>query len=495
MSTPTTPSPDFPAWFPSALVKELRQGLRTLSFILLLSLFPAALALFFLFSFIPDPTGKGTLVSPEVCNSIFWTFLIFAVAGAIPFRALFSIREELESRNSELLLLTRQTSGRITMGKWTSFMAQALLIMFICLPFALIRYYYGQVNLVQDLTALSLIYLVCGVLTAFCLWASALSLLLRLATMGLLFLICSTGLSLFSSGLEINLFKDGFGMGLLRTAVILTDVFLVIRTLLILVRRWFAPIAENTFAPLRKALLPVYASTIVFMLLILDSPSLVKSLVTTHLIFLWTYSIFLIVIELTTPSSLLPIHVQQMNEKQTGWFQRLFFLPGMPGVFFFSILTAFLMGISGYLLHLMEDSTSSESGIQSILFMTCLVIFGWYAVVMPALVLKPAWKRLKNNTLLVYILFWSVSSFFLVLLISMEGYLPLLPGSTFFALLSKQKIATFDTSGFFIFFALLELMAAFLMMGLSNGEWFATLKKSLNSPQDGEKQEDGAEQP
>lgn len=496
MSTPTTPSPDFPSWFPSALVKELRQGLRTLSFILLLSLFPAALALFFLFSFIPDPTGSGTLVSSGVCNSIFWTFLIFAVAGAIPFRALFSIREELESRNSELLLLTRQTSGRIIMGKWASFMAQALLIIFICLPFAFIRYYYGQINLVQDLTAISFIYLACGILTAFCLWASALPLLLRLATMGALFLICSTSLSLFSSGLEINLFKDGFGMGLLRTAVILTDVFLVIRTLLILAQRWFAPIAENTFAPLRKALLPVYISTIVFMLFILDSPFLMKSLVTAHLIFLWIYSIFLIVIELTTPSSLLPIHVQQTNEKQTGWLQRLFFLPGMPGGFFFSILTAFLIGISGYLFHLMEHSTtSSENGIQSTLFMICLTIFGWYAVVMPALVLKPAWKRLKNNTLLVYILFWCVSSFFLILLAAIDGYLPLLPGSTFFALLSKEEIATFDTSGFFIFFALLEVMAAFLMMGLSNGEWFATLKKSLNSRQGGEKQEGGAKQP
>lgn len=441
------------------------------------------------------PHWQRDLVSSGVCNSIFWTFLIFAVAGALPFRALFSIREELESRNSELLLLTRQTSGRIIMGKWASFMAQALLIMFICLPFAFIRYYYGQINLVQDLTAISFIYLACGILTAFCLWASALPLLLRLATMGALFLICSTSLSLFSSGLEINLFKDGFGMGLLRTAVILTDVFLVIRTLLILAQRWFAPIAENTFAPLRKALLPVYISTIVFMLFILDSPSVVKSLVTVHLIFLWFYSIFLIVIELTTPSTLLPIHVQQTNEKQTGWFQRLFFLPGMPGGFFFSILTAFLIGISGYLFHLMEHSTSSGNGIQSILFMICLTIFGWYAVVMPALVLKPAWKRLKNNTLLVYILFWSISSFFLVLLISMEGYLPLLPGSTFFALLSKEEIATFDTSGFFIFFALLEVMAAFLMMGLSNGEWFATLKKSLNSRQGGEKQEDGAEQP
>lgn len=53
------------------------------------------------------------------------------------------------------------------------------------------------------------------------------------------------------------------------------------------------------------------------MLFILDSPSVVKSLVTVHLIFLWFYSIFLIVIELTTPSTLLPIHVQQTNEKQT----------------------------------------------------------------------------------------------------------------------------------------------------------------------------------
>lgn len=488
MNKSTTPSPDFPAWVPSALVKELRQGLRTPSFILLLSLFPAALALFFLFSFIPSPLGTGAIIGPEVCNGIFWLLLVFTVVGIIPFRALSSIREELESRNNELLLLTRQTSGRIIMGKWTSFMAQALLIIFICLPFALIRYYYGQVDLVQDLTAISLTYLACGVLTAFCLWASALSPLLRLATMAGLFIICCTGFSLFSAELEINLFKDGFWMGLLLTAIILMDVFLLIRTLLILAQRWFSPVAENTFAPLRKTLLLVYTNTIVFMLFILDSTSTVQSIASTHLTFLWIYSAFLIIMELTTPSILLPIHVEQMRGKRLGWFQRRFFLPGIPGGVFFSMLTAVLIGISYYLLYFMDHPASATNSIKPVLYTVCLVIFGWYAVTMPALVLKRAWKRLKNNTLLVYILLWSVASFFLMLLGVMDGYLPLVPGSTFFALLDKQRMTTFSNSELFILFAFMELMAALLMMRLSNGEWFATLKKSMKPRRDGENQ-------
>ena len=51
----TSRSLDFPIWVPSALVKELRQGLRTPTFILLVSLFPTLLSFFFLFSFIINP--------------------------------------------------------------------------------------------------------------------------------------------------------------------------------------------------------------------------------------------------------------------------------------------------------------------------------------------------------------------------------------------------------------------------------------------------------
>ena len=46
-------------------------------------------------------------------------------------------------------------------------MAQSLLIAFISLPFFLIWYYYGEINLVQDVTLFFLLYLGSGMLTAY----------------------------------------------------------------------------------------------------------------------------------------------------------------------------------------------------------------------------------------------------------------------------------------------------------------------------------------
>ncbi len=169
----TSRSLDFPIWMPSALVKELRQGLRTPSFILLVSIVPSLLSFFFLFSFIINPLDGEPFVSPDGCQIIFWVTMVVALLFIMPLRASTSIRNELLTRNNELLLLTRQSAGRIVLGKWISFMAQSLLIAFISLPFFLIRYYYGEINLVQDVTLFFLLYLGSGMLTAYTLWASA----------------------------------------------------------------------------------------------------------------------------------------------------------------------------------------------------------------------------------------------------------------------------------------------------------------------------------
>ena len=176
----TSRSLDFPIWMPSALVKELRQGLRTPSFILLVSIVPSLLSFFFLFSFIINPLDGEPFISPDGCQIIFWVTMVVALLFIMPLRASTSIRNELLTRNNELLLLTRQSAGRIVLGKWISFMAQSLLIAFISLPFFLIRYYYGEINLVQDVTLFFLLYLGSGMLTAYTLWASAMPSLMRI---------------------------------------------------------------------------------------------------------------------------------------------------------------------------------------------------------------------------------------------------------------------------------------------------------------------------
>lgn len=65
----TSRSLDFPIWMPSALVKELRQGLRTPSFILLVSIVPSLLSFFFLFSFIINPLDGEPFISPTDARS------------------------------------------------------------------------------------------------------------------------------------------------------------------------------------------------------------------------------------------------------------------------------------------------------------------------------------------------------------------------------------------------------------------------------------------
>lgn len=142
--------------------------------------------LFFLFSFIINPLDGEPFISPDGCQIIFWVTMVVALLFIMPLRASTSIRNELLTRNNELLLLTRQSAGRIVLGKWISFMAQSLLIAFISLPFFLIRYYYGEINLVQDVTLFFLLYLGSGMLTAYTLWASAMPSLMRIIAFSLM---------------------------------------------------------------------------------------------------------------------------------------------------------------------------------------------------------------------------------------------------------------------------------------------------------------------
>ena len=324
----TSRSLDFPVWMPSALVKELRQGLRTPSFILLVSIVPSLLSFFFLFSFIINPLDGEPFVSPDGCQIIFWVTMVVALLFIMPLRASTSIRNELLTRNNELLLLTRQSAGRIVLGKWISFMAQSLLIAFISLPFFLIRYYYGEINLVQDVTLFFLLYLGSGMLTAYTLWASAMPSLMRIIAFSLM------GIGILTLGgnhAELNFFRDGAGEGVLLIFLVLADAFLVISSLLLLAREWFSPAAQNTAAPLRKLLLAFFAASILPLPFLENASGSIQNIITGNSIFVMVYGIFLMIINLNTPARLLPIHMEQMKNKRFSRLQQLLFLPGMPG--------------------------------------------------------------------------------------------------------------------------------------------------------------------
>ena len=396
----TSRSLDFPIWMPSALVKELRQGLRTPSFILLVSIVPSLLSFFFLFSFIINPLDGEPFISPDGCQIIFWVTMVVALLFIMPLRASTSIRNELLTRNNELLLLTRQSAGRIVLGKWISFMAQSLLIAFISLPFFLIRYYYGEINLVQDVTLFFLLYLGSGMLTAYTLWASAMPSLMRIIAFSLMGIGI---LTLGGSHENLDFFRDGAGEGVLLIFLVLADAFL------------------------------------------------------------------------NTPARLLPIHMEQMKNKRFSKLQQLLFLPGMPGSVLFTLLLCALAAIAVYLI----DRMASIPEFQSPQRLFCLAAGGWYAITMPAMLLKPFWEKLKNNTLLTYTMICLILCLVQNVLWGVNLSVPLLPGGYLSELLRQETLPAFSK---FSLFSLMDLAAGIAVLALTSKHWIDIFRNASPEP-------------
>ena len=152
---------DFPAWLGPILVKELRQGLRTKTFVVCFIALQAAL-LFRLFLGIIFPDADGT----EFLQILLWMGIAIVLCVLAPFRNFFVVSGEARARTLDLLLLTRQGPLRIVFGKWIALVAQVGLAIISILPYILAQYFVGGVNVISELVFLSHIVLLFCVLSA-----------------------------------------------------------------------------------------------------------------------------------------------------------------------------------------------------------------------------------------------------------------------------------------------------------------------------------------
>ncbi|MCF6312911.1 MAG: hypothetical protein L3J39_10720 [Verrucomicrobiales bacterium] len=171
MTTPSTttkpsiPTSDFPDRLSPMLVKELRQGLRT-------SLFTSSfiiLQIFMVFTVLIGAAGGGN----KNTSQFFWFFLIATLLVAMPFRGFNALSSELQLHTMELLQLTRLSAWRITLGKWTALMSQTCLLVISVLPYLVMRYFFGGVDLIQEFLALFFAFLGSALLTALAVGFSA----------------------------------------------------------------------------------------------------------------------------------------------------------------------------------------------------------------------------------------------------------------------------------------------------------------------------------
>lgn len=155
---------DFGDWLSPMLVKELRQGMRSKVFMAAFYLTQLLMILAIIFNLAATDSP-----SPEMqafMNTLFWLMISVPLILVMPIRGFASLHDEMKSGTIELVFLTRLTAWRIAAGKWTALMVQTLLLVCSVLPYVLLRYFLGGVNVVEDLQTLLFLLLACAALTA-----------------------------------------------------------------------------------------------------------------------------------------------------------------------------------------------------------------------------------------------------------------------------------------------------------------------------------------
>jgi hypothetical protein len=171
---------DFPEWVPPIVVKELRQGLRSQGFVLILCLLHLMMLGVFLINIEFDKPSQPL----DVPEKIFWVFFSILLLGVTPLRGLWEIPSEQQTRTLELLSAVGVSGTRLVVGKWGSLMAQSGLITLTLLPYFVLQYFGGGVDLIYSLKIMLLGILLSSVCTAAAMAFSGLKLVMRMVWMG-----------------------------------------------------------------------------------------------------------------------------------------------------------------------------------------------------------------------------------------------------------------------------------------------------------------------
>lgn len=203
---------DFPDRLSPIVVKELRQGLRQHGFTLLYIFLQAIMGIVVFASLLGSSPGEPNGIrAGATITGFFFTLFAIAALGVQPLRGLNALAGEIKPGTIDLLLLTRMDSWRITVGKWLALFIQTCLLLIAILPYLIMRYYLGGMQLFNELMVLFTMLVMSGSLTAAAVGFSATtSVILR----GLFALAVAFGLfAIAAGGAASFLLGSGRGRG------------------------------------------------------------------------------------------------------------------------------------------------------------------------------------------------------------------------------------------------------------------------------------------
>ena len=144
------------------LVKELRQELRTRAFVNVFVWFQAVLFISVLVSL----GSAGDVGVSSLGGAIFWIAAGFPILIMVPRQASASFNKEVDAEELDLVLLTGLSGWKVVAGKWVTAALQSTLFLVAVLPYAVLRYYIGHVNFIENVQILLIVYFISLLLSA-----------------------------------------------------------------------------------------------------------------------------------------------------------------------------------------------------------------------------------------------------------------------------------------------------------------------------------------
>lgn len=170
---------DLPDRFGPMLVKEMRQNMRRGSFITpFLGVHVLAVGAVVL-EFQTGAQGRFSenigMLNLEMLLSSgpLWLVITFVCAVIMPLGGLVLMGQELDEGNHELLLLTKLSRWKVVRGKFFSLWSLSVLTLFSLLPYVIVRYQMGGVELLRDLACTMTVLALSAVMSAGAIGASS----------------------------------------------------------------------------------------------------------------------------------------------------------------------------------------------------------------------------------------------------------------------------------------------------------------------------------
>jgi len=162
---------DFPDWLQPMLVRELRQGIQSGAFVWTFLILQLALFILAVITLLAASEHANANMTRWI-GGFYWAILGITVGLVIPLRGMTAIAAERVGNNLDLVRLTRLSATRIVVGKWLANVAQAILVAVATLPYLVLQYFVGGVNVVGDLMRFSWLLLGSAFMAAIAVYAS-----------------------------------------------------------------------------------------------------------------------------------------------------------------------------------------------------------------------------------------------------------------------------------------------------------------------------------